>query len=66
MDAHLRGNDEQKSPAEAGLLRSERIKPFQSAATMFPMLLATGHRGDTPRLAALAGEMMLRDHARHG
>jgi len=60
------GMTNKKSPAEAGLFFRTKLKPFQSAATMIPMLLATGHRRDTPRFAALAGEMMLRDHARHG
>ena len=60
------GMTNKKAWPKPGFFFRTKLKPFQSAATMIPMLLATGHRGDAPRFAALAGEMMLRDHARHG
>jgi hypothetical protein len=61
-------------PAKAGPKTKARPKPGfaftraqpQSAATMLPMLLTTRDRRNTASLTPLAGQVMLRDHARHG
>ena len=51
---------QQKNPAEAGLFGPKSIR---SAAAMIPMLFAARHGCDTARFAALAGQVMLGDHA---